>query len=290
MQWRIALFGYVKPVIKELLVKEYEFYKATYCGICKSMKKHTGYLSNVTLTYDSVFLALLRMAFVDDSEISARMGRCFLHPVEKRCIINDSPALEYTAYAFAILTYYKLMDDIEDEGLGKRIAVGVIRPISKRAMRRADKPSLEETVREKLLRIRELEQRREASIDAPAELFGELLGAVFSYGIEGEGALVLERCGYHIGKFIYCIDAADDYEKDYKSGSYNPYVVCYGTPTLSKENKETIKTALLLECRELEGAVNLIPFGKKITAENIVRNIIYLGLVKRMEFLDCEGN
>ena len=33
------MFGYVKPVVSELLVKEHEFYKATYCGICRSMKK-----------------------------------------------------------------------------------------------------------------------------------------------------------------------------------------------------------------------------------------------------------
>ncbi len=284
----MTLFGYVKPVIKELLVKEYEFYRATYCGICKSMKKHTGLLSNVTLTYDSVFLALLRMAYVEDSFISVRMGRCFLHPIKKRCILNDSPALEYTADAFAILTYYKMMDDIHDEGLGKRLAVGAVRPIAGRAKKKAEKPSLEDIVRDKLLKIREMEDRREASVDAPAELFGELLGRVFSYGIEGEGALVLDRCGYHLGKFIYCIDAADDYEEDFRSGSYNPYCVCYGTPTLSVENKKMIKTALLLECKELENAINLIPFGKKITAENIVRNIIYLGLVKKMEFLDCE--
>ena len=43
-----------------------------------------------------------------------------------------------------------------------------------------------------------------------------------------------------------------------------------------------------MECRDLEAAINLIPFEKKITAENIVRNIIYLGLVKRIEFLDRE--
>jgi hypothetical protein len=218
------------------------------------------------------------------------MGRCVLHPIKKRCILNDSPALEYTAEAFSILTYYKLMDDIHDEKLGKRIAVGAIRPIAGRAKKKAAKPSLEEIVRDKLAAIREIEDRRENSIDAPAELFGELLGAVFSYGIEGNDALVLERCGYHLGKFIYCIDAADDYERDFKSGSYNPYCISYGTPTLSAENKRMIKTALLLECRELEGAVNLIPFGKKITAENLVRNIIYLGLVKKMEFLDCEEN
>ena len=60
------MFGYVKPVHSELLVKEHEFYKATYCGICRAMKKHTGFFSNVAITYDSVFLALIRMVFVAD--------------------------------------------------------------------------------------------------------------------------------------------------------------------------------------------------------------------------------
>ena len=50
------MFGYVKPVVGEMLVREHEFYKATYCGICRAMKKHTGTLSRVTLSYDSVFL------------------------------------------------------------------------------------------------------------------------------------------------------------------------------------------------------------------------------------------
>ena len=43
---------------------------------------------------------------------------------------------------------------------------------------------------------------------------------------------------------------------------------------------------MLIECKKLEGAVNLIPFENKITIENIVRNIIYLGLVDRIKFLD----
>ena len=67
------MFGYVKPVPAELLVKEYEFYRATYCGICRSMKKHTGSLSKVTLSYDSVFLALVRMLSVDNCKCSASM-------------------------------------------------------------------------------------------------------------------------------------------------------------------------------------------------------------------------
>ena len=55
---------------------------------------------------------------------------------------------------------------------------------------------------------------------------------------------------------------------------------------LTLEIKQNVKTAFLLECKKLESAVNLIPFGNKYTIENIVKNIIYLGLVDRIKFLD----
>ena len=45
---------------------------------------------------------------------------------------------------------------------------------------------------------------------------------------------------------------------------------------------------MLLECRNIESAVNLLPFGDRATIENIINNIIYLGLVKRIEFLDTD--
>ena len=282
------VFGYVKPVIPELLVKEHEFYRATYCGICRSMKKHTGFFSNATLTYDSVFLALVRMAYIGDSAIAAKMGRCFLHPVKKRCHLVDNEAVEYTAYAFAILTYYKLKDDLDDEGFIKKCAVSAVRPVVAHAKKKAKRPELAELVRDKLLAIRVLEEDRCPSVDTPAGLFGELLGEVFAYGLSGTDRTVCYKLGYHLGKFIYCADAAEDYERDRKSGNYNPYVILYGGGELTKDNKASIKTGLLLECREIEGAMNFVPFGKKITIENIVKNIIYLGLTKRIEFLDTE--
>ena len=73
------MFGYVKPDANELLVKEYEFYRALYCGICHSMKKNTGSRSRITLTYDSVFLALVRMLYEDDIEFKVVKKRCIVH-------------------------------------------------------------------------------------------------------------------------------------------------------------------------------------------------------------------
>ena len=283
------MFGYVKPDIKEMLVKEHEFYKSTYCGICRSMKKHTGALSPVTITYDSVFLALVRMAYIPDSELGSSMRRCIAHPAKKKCMLTDNSAIEYTARAFAILSYYKMKDDLADEGVAKRMLVNLTRPVLASAKKRADLEPLAEIVKDRLEKITKIEKERRPSIDEPAELFGELLGEIFAYGLEGSDRVVTYECGYHLGKFILLVDAIDDYEDDLKSGKYNPYVISYGGASLTYENKQSVKTALLIECKKLENAVNLIPFGNKITIENIVRNIIYLGLTKKLEFLDKDG-
>ena len=283
------MFGYVKPDVKELLVKEHEFYKSTYCGICRSMKKHTGALSTVTITYDSVFLALVRMAYIPDSELGSSMRRCVAHPLKKKCMLTDNSAIEYTARAFAILSYYKMQDDLSDEGLAKRMLVSATRPILSSAKKKADLGPLAEIVKDRLEKISAIEKERLPSIDAPAELFGELLGEIFAYGLEGSDRIVTYECGFHLGKFILLADAIDDYEEDRKTGKYNPFVIAYNGAELTYENKQNVKTSLLIECKKLENAVNLIPFENKITIENIVRNIIYLGLTKRIAFLDKDG-
>ena len=197
------MFGYVKPVKEELLVREYEFYRATYCGICRAMKHHTGMLSNVSLSYDSVFLALVRMLYVEDAKISAENRRCIAHPMKKRPMLAENAAIEYTARAFAILTYYKLRDDLSDEKLHLRLAKGVVRPISASAKKRAGERELSRFVKEKLDAITALEKQNCPSVDEPAALFGELLGEIFCSGLDERQRLVPRQCGYHLGKFIY---------------------------------------------------------------------------------------
>ncbi|MBE6532825.1 MAG: hypothetical protein E7676_04885 [Ruminococcaceae bacterium] len=280
------MFGYVKPVVNEMLVKEHEFYKATYCGICRAMKKHTGTLSSVTLSYDSIFLALLRMLYIEDKDFSARNRRCIAHPLKKRPMLDENSAIEYTARAFAVLTYYKLRDDFQDERGAKRAAVAIAKPIAEHASAKAELDALSEIVSDRLGKIDALEKAECASVDEPAALFGELLGEIFAYGLAEGERLVPYEVGYHLGKFIYAADAAEDYDSDVKKGRYNPYALLYKGAPLTRENRESIKCGLLLECKRLESAVNLLPFGTRATIENIINNIIYLGLVKRIEFLD----
>lgn len=282
------MFGYVKPVVGEMLVREHEFYKATYCGICRAMKKHTGPLSNVTLSYDSVFLALVRMLYIKDADFKAENKRCIAHPLKKRPMLKENSAIEYTARAFAVLTYYKMRDDISDEGGWKKLGATMLSPITSSARSRAELSAIEAIVSDGLSKISDLEKGGCASVDMPAAIFGDVLGEIFAYGLEGRDGIVPREVGRHLGRFIYAADAAEDYEEDRKSGKYNPFVLLYDGNPLTSENRESIRCGLLLECRALEGAVNLLPFGSRKTIENIIGNVIYSGLVKRIEFLDTD--
>jgi hypothetical protein len=226
------------------------------------------------------------MLFVPDEDIKAKKRRCIAHPVKKRGMLERNEATDYTARAFAILTYYKLCDDISDEKMLRRMATSILRPVFATAKNKAKLERLSAVAHEKLSAINRLEAERCPSVDKPAALFGELLGEIFCFDLDGENALITKTLGFHLGKFIYAADAAEDYDKDRTSVSYNPYVLLYDGIDLTPENKDSIKCALIMECRGIEEAVNLLPFGNRAIIENIINNIIYLGLPKRISFLD----
>ena len=53
------MFGYLQIQKSELLVREYEAYKAVYCGLCRQMGKDYSVFTRFTLSYDCTFYAML---------------------------------------------------------------------------------------------------------------------------------------------------------------------------------------------------------------------------------------
>ena len=274
------MFGYVKAHKPQLKICEYETYRAAYCGLCRAMAKTTSIPSCLILNYDFVFLCLVR-SVLEGEELGLEYRRCILHPIKKRPMLSLSPTLAYSAKASVELSYYKAEDDIRDSGKGRAFALRMVFPFFKYIKKRSDLQQLEPLIKERLDKLTLLENEKCSSLDAPASIFGELLGEVFSHGLEGKNKLLAYEIGYHTGKFIYAADAADDYEKDAKQGSYNPLVEAY-PPPLSPHNKSSIKTALLLELSYLEKAIELIDFSSHKDVEGIIRNIIYLGMPEVM--------
>ena len=278
------MFGYVKAYIPELKVKEYELYRAAYCGVCKSMGKCTGCVSRMALTWDSVFLFFLRTALTRE-KFDIKKGACIAHPLKKRPYASNSSELAFCARATAVLTYYKLKDDLDDESGFKRFCSRVLLPEAKRAKKRADLTDFEETCVSLLSQLREIEKAGTPSFDAPADISARLTAELFAYGFDKnskEGKLLCE-IGYRTGKFIYAADAADDFYEDAKRGRYNPYLAMLNKTVLEECDKAMIRDAVRCEADRVLSALDLIDFDGNDGIKAILYNIACFGMHYRTE-------
>ena len=273
------MFGYIKPDIPELKLKENELYKAVYCGLCKTMGKCTGCASQLTLSYDFAFLALIRMVS-DDIKGEIKMKSCGVHPFKKRPMLMQNEALEFCAKSSVILTKLKLKDNINDSrGLSKlKAKTAALLPLF---FKKTDKnlKDLEEKVAECINNLTALEKESSDSIDETANTFGALLGILCSYGHNDDKARILYEIGYHLGKWIYVIDAIDDISDDIKKKSYNVIVNSYGNE-LNNSHRDALYCAMMLELDCMSKSIELLDFTNHNDVEGIIKNIIYSGMVK----------
>ena len=273
------MFGYIKPNIPELKVKDNELYKATYCGLCRTMGKCTGCMSRLTLSYDFAFLALVRMA-MEKTQGQVKMRRCMAHPLKKRPMLEINPTLEYSAKSSVILTKLKLKDNINDSHGISHLGAKIVNLVSL-FFKKTDKEllPLEEKIKECIDNLSILEKEGCDSIDRVADTFGVLLGNVASFGLDKENSLLGYEIGYHLGKWIYVIDACDDFEKDKKTGSYNVLRLAFGEE-MRESDKFAIQGAMFLELGKMSKAVELVDFSQHRDVEAIVKNVVFDGLVQ----------
>ncbi|MBQ9510227.1 MAG: hypothetical protein IJR55_00775 [Clostridia bacterium] len=266
----------------ELKVKEHDFYRSIYCGLCRSMKKHTGGVSVFTLSYDMVFFALVRLA-LGDTAIKIRRRACEAHPFKKRPMADDCPELEYSARVNAILVYYKCLDDVADEKGAKRLFYRAAVPYAKRMKKRAALSEGEATVKKQMEELAKLEEERCSSPDALADAFGKLLASLAAYGLEETKRLLAYQLCFHVGRFVYLADAADDYREDVKLGRYNPFACAFSNgEEVEKFFSESLSDILNLELYEAEKALALIERDGREMIINCLDNIIHGGMESRI--------
>lgn len=277
------MFGYVRPYRPSVTLGDYEFYRSVYCGICRAMKRQTGQISSMTLNYDMVFLALARI-IVGGRTISIHPHRCAVHPLKPRAMVVDNPATDYAARATVLLAYRKLADDVTDGRFLGKVPPATAKALLSRAKKRAGLAPLDRGIETCLTSLSEMERGRVASIDRPAGAFGKLLGDIFAFEAPEAHADALRKVGDTIGRFIYCADAAEDFPRDVRSGSYNPYVLTYGD-TLSDDAKLDIRASLINTLAAGEAAWRTLPLSDAGAAGRLFLNILYEGLPHRVDFL-----
>lgn len=225
------MFGYIRPFTPELKVRENELYGAVYCGLCKSMGRGTRFYSRLSLSYDAVFLALV-LASLRGERFVTEEGRCGLNPFRKKLIAADSPLLRFCSAASAELTYYSVIDRVNDERGMKRLGARLLLPAVRRMKKNAEKiyPFDTAYIEKCLGELSAIESEESPDLDRAAECSGKLLSYIFECGAPDGKRESAGYIGMCTGKFIYTADACDDLEKDEKNGAYNPLRFGEGEP------------------------------------------------------------
>ena len=267
------MFGYVNANWKELPRERQKRFGAVYCGVCRRIREQSGNVSRLGLQYDAAFLGLLLMSLYEPEETSGP-NACMLHPVTKRPWV-DNECIAYAADMNVALAYYKCLDDWRDDK--KHTAKAMARVLGRQM------PRIEAAYQRQCAAIsrcigelNRLEQENCPSPDETANCFGHLMAELLAWQ-EDRWAAYLRETGYHLGRFIYLLDAAADFDRDKKKGKYNPYLA------MGMENPDWARWEeyLVLTMARCTESYEKLPL---VQDKDSLDNILYSGI-----WLRCKG-
>lgn len=276
------MFGYVTPCKMEMKIKDFELFRAYYCGLCKSIKKQYGNLPRLVLNYDMTFLAILIDALNND-KINAENHRCIANKFKKKSYVVSSPALEYAAFMNVALVYFKYVDDKNDDKSFKGTTFSLLlkRYFKKFPPNLQDKLSI---IEDNLTLLSGMEKSNNTfSIDEICHPFAKLTGEVLSSFKDEDNKEPLYWLGYNLGKWIYLIDAMDDLEKDITKKKFNPLLraLNYDNEGFSVFKNKILKRVefnLLTTARLTVENLEKLSLYKN---QDIVYNVLELGLMEK---------
>lgn len=278
------MFGYVNIYKPELKVKDYEKYRAYYCGLCQVLQREYGMLGKMTLSYDITFLIVF-LTSVYEPESHQEKNRCMVHPLEKRWMMTNE-ITEYAAAMNIVLMYYKFVDDWQDDK--NPVAMVGIRSLHKQFKKIEQKyPNKCSKIRKALQGLSKAEAAGEMNLDLVAGYFGQLMSELFAYR-EDIWEEDIRKMAFYLGKFIYIMDAYDDFEEDQEKDHYNPLIEIYeecskAVHTPDEKDVRDIRDPFDRKCESIltlmmADCTNSYEKLPCVENEEILKNILYVGV------------
>ncbi len=268
------MFGYISPDTPYLFKKDEILYKALYCGLCKGIGAGCGQVARTALQYDMAFASAL-VHNIRGEDVKIKKARCAAHWFRRRPIA----AVDDTAIALGCvntaLAYFKLCDDKADGEVR-----GVLRHLYKKGYKRVLKrhPRVADIVSKQMQAQSTLEKAGCAVIDEACEPTANMMREISDYLLKEYSTPQTQKLFYNLGKWVYLIDALDDYDKDVKKSRYNVLYNVYGegcrAQAVKKGEKELvfIFDMLFAQLRESLSAIKF-NFNHDLTDNIILRGI-----------------
>jgi Family of unknown function (DUF5685) len=276
------MFGLMRAKKCGMSAAEKHFRRLHYCGTCKTIGSLYGQKSRLLLNHDTVFLAEILTALnntsVDNWENSYQSYNCLNLPKTEMPL-----ALQFAATANVILSEFKIADHITDE---KKRRFKIAHQLFSKEFSEAEDYLMKwnfplEKVRE-ILRSQEKYEAESRDFKSLAEPTAQTTALFFSEGARLIGKSELETIAFEIGHafgaLIYLLDAFEDYEKDFKTNTFNAILTIYN---LRKAKiPSNVKRKLISKFQELEskivaGIYNL-PIGeskKRLFSSRLQQNL-----------------
>ena len=265
------MFGYIAPVLSVLTEEQKQRYRAFYCGVCHALMKRHGQTGRLSLSNDMTFLALL-LSSLYEPESSLARSRCAVHPVKSHEYLS-SPMIDYAADMNALLFFWKCEDQrMDDRSLRGKAGEALFRKPAERV--RSLWPEQAEGVEKALKALWEEESSSTPDPDRLCNLSGEMLGSVFVPKPSDTWSPVLRSVGNGLGRFIYWMDAWEDYDADIKKGRFNPLKGYHDRPDYESFCLETLEL-LVAEATE---SFEILPLEQDL---DLLRNVLYSGVWQR---------
>ncbi len=257
------MFGYVRPAAHRLGEADNERFRSVYCGLCHVLGRRYGLAARFLLNFDFTLLAIL-LSLGEGTERCVR--RCAVHPCRGCAVLRETAALDVAADRIVILAWWQLRDHIADHGFWSGLKYRLAALLLRRAYRKAKTlaASFDTAVQKHLDELALREREHCASLDAAAEPFAALLAEIASVETDETRRRILTQLFYHLGRWIYLADAADDFREDAKSGNYNPLRYRYGAEAdvLPEDAKRSLAETLDASIRRMAGAYALLDAGE----------------------------
>ena len=174
-----------------------------------------------------------------------------------------------------ILAYFKLVDNLHDSNFLKRILLYLLYPYFSSICKKARNkfPKVFDIVNDGMSEQFKMEKEKEISLDKSAHPTGKILSELFSYGDCDENKEQSAQFGYQLGRVVYFLDAFDDYEKDKKEKTFNPFI----------NSNNIVDDATMTLNLSIGALIEIFKMQKFNNFSTIIENIIYNGLTLQMD-------
>ena len=261
------MFGYISCNKSGLSKEELDRYQSVYCGLCRALGDRFGQKERMSLSFDMAFLALLLSSLYEPEE-KGESFRCPVHPLRPQSAVKNE-YIDYAADMTILLTYFKCLDDWQDERRISRYAAAQLLSKQYEAIK-AKYPRQHKAVADYMKALARCEKKHSDNVEEAACLTGKMLAEVFVCR-EDAWSSDLRQMGFFLGKFIYLMDAYEDVEKDEKSGNYNPLIKMKDDENFDSE----CQSMLMMQMAECCKAFERLPIIQDV---GILRNILYSGV------------